>query len=533
VAFFLTARSIILFLMSSKIMMAEVAFWGFLLRFITSLIQASPFILAGFAIAAILRRFFGDESTRRLFGEGTRTNLLRAWLIGMLLPVCSLGAIPVIREMRRSGIRGGTILAFAMSGPLFNPLSLLYGLTLSEPFAILTFAICSLIIVTIAGLIWDRIYPNTASSPPLDKQVAYGYRRTLAVASAAGRDATSWSLLYIVIGLTGVGLLGAFIPANSLQHTFNYDNSLAPLFMTGMAIPVYATPMLAMSQLGMMFQHANSIGAAFVLLILGAGINLGIVAWLYRAYGFRRGTVWMVLLLVIVVSLAYGLDKPLFPKDVEPANHTHAFDIYCRPFEASSGMSFADSIRQKLDRDIKPFEWRPLWIFGMLIVMGAGLRFADPSEKLERWLEAIPPNSTPVRGDIVVPGSVLGLLALMGLIAFSVVGCFAWYPEPGECLEAMEDSRIGALSAARAMDASETKYWAERYDEWTRKLEVGTYLRYGKLSDYHRWKSRLLREQLEILEHEVDDQERDEVSRLISSVSRSHRRMSRAYREEL
>jgi hypothetical protein len=64
-------------------------------------------------------------------------------------------------------------------------------------------------------------------------------------------------------------------PANSLQHTFNYDNPLAPLYMTGMAIPVYATPMLAMSQLGMMFQHANSIGAAFVLLVLGAGMNLG------------------------------------------------------------------------------------------------------------------------------------------------------------------------------------------------------------------------------------------------------------------
>jgi uncharacterized membrane protein YraQ (UPF0718 family) len=105
--------------------MAEMMLWGFGIRFITSLVQASPFILAGFMIAAVLRRFFGYENTRRLFGEGTRTSLLRAWAIGMLLPVCSLGAIPVIREMRKAGLRGGTILAFAMSAPLFNPLSLL------------------------------------------------------------------------------------------------------------------------------------------------------------------------------------------------------------------------------------------------------------------------------------------------------------------------------------------------------------------------------------------------------------------------
>jgi len=513
--------------------MAEMMFWGFATRFTVSLIQASPFILVGFAVAAILRRFFGYEETRKLFGEGTRSALFRAWLIGMLLPVCSLGAIPVIREMRRAGIRGGTILAFAMSGPLFNPLSLLYGLTLSEPIAILSFAACSLVIVTIVGLIWDRMFPHSALPIVEEKAVAYGYRRMLAVGTAAGREATSASLLYILLGLGGVGLLGAFIPANSLQHTFNYDNPLAPLYMTGMAIPVYATPMLAMSQLGMMFQHANSIGAAFVLLVLGAGMNPGIVAWLYREYGFKRGTIWMVLLLSIVLGLAYGVDRPLFPKDIEPANHTHAFDIYCQPFSGPLTTSYFEATKLKLERDISPFEWRPLWIFGLLILSGVILQIADRSSKLEQWLEAAPPRQIAGRGDIIVPGPVLGLLSLAGLVVLSVVGCFAYYPSPDECLEAMTDARVGALSAALSMDHTETKYWSERYDDWTRKLEVGAYLRHGELSDYHRWKARLLREQLETLEHEVEDEERDEVMKLIARISRSHNRMSHAFRDEL
>lgn len=512
--------------------MAEMMFWGFGIRFVTSLIQASPFILAGFMIAAVLRRFFGYENTRRLFGEGTRTSLLRAWAIGMLLPVCSLGVIPVIREMRKAGIRGGTILAFAMSGPLFNPLSLLYGLTLSEPIAILSFAACSLVIVTVVGLIWDRMFPDSAIPTSMEKAVAYGYRRMLAVGTAAAREATSASLLYILLGLAGVGLLGALIPANSLQHTFNFDNPLAPLYMTGMAIPVYATPMLAMSQLGMMFQHANSIGAAFVLLVLGAGMNLGIVAWLYREYGFRRGTTWMVLLLSIVLALAYGVDQPLFPKDIEPANHTHAFDIYCQPFSGPQNISYVEATKLKLQRDINPFEWRPLWIFGLLILCGVTLKITDRSMKLEQWLEAAPPKQIAGRGDIIVPGPVLGFLSLAGLIVLSIVGCFAYYPAPDECLEAMTDTRIGALSAALAMDHTETKYWAERYDDWTRKLEVGAYLRNGELSDYHRWKARLLREQLEILEHEVEDGEREEVTKLVAKISQSHMRMRKAFTEE-
>lgn len=513
--------------------MAEMMFWGFTVRFLTSLVQASPFILVGFAVTAVLRRFFGCEDARRLFGEGTRSSLFRAWVIGMLLPVCSRGAIPVIREMRRAGISGGTILAFAMSGPLFNPLSLLYGLTLSEPIAILSFAGCSLVIVTVVGLIWDRLYPNSALPPVEEKPVAYGYRKMLAVGTATGREAASGSFVYILVGLIGTGLLGALIPANSLQHTFNYDNPLAPLYMTAMAIPAYATPMQAMSQLGMMFQHANSIGAAFVLLVLGAGMNIGLLAWLYREYGFRRGTTWMVLLLTVMLALAYGVDKPLFPKDIEPANHTHAFDIYCQPFSGPLNTSYPEATKLKLQRDISPFEWRPLWMFGLLILSGVVLKVAFRSSKLERWLEAAPPKQISGRGDMIVPGPVLGLLSLAGLVVLSIVGCFAYYPAPHECFEAMTDSRVGALSAAISMDHTETKYWAERYDDWTRKLEVGAYLRQGELSDYHRRKARLLREQLEILEHEVEDGERDEVSKLVAKISRSHNRLHHAFMEEM
>ena len=81
----------------------------------------------------------------------------------MLLPVCSLGVIPIAREMRRARISGGAILAFAMTAPLFNPLSMLYGLTLSAPFVILSFAFCTMVIVTAVGAIWNRIFPGTCT----------------------------------------------------------------------------------------------------------------------------------------------------------------------------------------------------------------------------------------------------------------------------------------------------------------------------------------------------------------------------------
>lgn len=515
--------------------MAAMMFWGFVLRFVQCLAQAAPFILTGFVIAAILKRFFGVTETRRLFGGTSRWSLLRAWAIGMLLPVCSLGVIPIVRELRRTGLKGGTILAFAMSAPLFNPLSLLYGLTLSEPIAIITFALCSLVIVTVVGLVWDWMFPITESDAPAEQEIAYGIRRMVAVGASAAREASGISWLYILIGLSGVALAGALLPAGVLQHTFNSDNALAPLIMSGMAIAVYATPMLAMSQLGMMFQHANSIGAAFVLLVLGAGMNLGLAFWMFRQYGARKSFVWFLLLMAVVLGLAYGIEKPLFPKDIEPANHTHAFDTYCQPFSSSQGgfLQLAQATGEKLDRDIQIYEWHSLKLLLLLAVSGVIFRIADRGGRITRWIESSSPADQPQKLDIVLPPSVIGLCCLAGLIILSGVGCYAYYPTAEEALEEMYIVRGEALSSARSGDLAQTEYWVDLYSDWSRKMEVGVYLRNWELSDYHRWKARLLREQLELLKHEVEDKETEEVRALILKISRTHQRMRYAFTEEL
>ena len=117
----------------------NVIFWGAALRFLQAAVQAAPTILVGLIVAGVLRRLLGHAGTRRLFGDNTWRSLPQAWLVGMLLPVCSLGVIPVIREMRRAGVSGGAILAFGLTAPPFTPISVLYGLTLADPAVILTF----------------------------------------------------------------------------------------------------------------------------------------------------------------------------------------------------------------------------------------------------------------------------------------------------------------------------------------------------------------------------------------------------------
>lgn len=511
--------------------MIETLIGGFVLRFLQSLFSAAPFILAGLVIAGVFYRLMGREMTSRLFGGNSKRSLAQAWLVGMLLPVCSLGVIPVIREMRRMGLKGGTILAFAMSAPLFNPLSVLYGLTLSEPLAIIAFAFCSLIVVTGVGYVWDRLFPDSGAAETSTTEVSYGIKRMIAIGVAAAREAGGVSALYILIGLIGVSLLGVIVPSGGLQHAMNGDNPIAPLTMTAVAVPVYATPMLAMSQLGMMFQHANSPGAAFVLLVLGAGMNLGLVIWMFRQYGWKRSAVWFGLLLIVVLSLAYGVDRPLFPHEIDPADHTHAFDIYCRPF-ADAVPNVVSAVMLKLKQDTQAFELYATALLGGIVLIGVLLNILDRKHRIETWLERKPEVSEPSKFDVVVPGSVLGGLVLVGLVIASVVGCYAYYPPPDEVVEEMRIAKAEALGSALSGDAVHSKYWIEICDDWSRKLEVGTFLRDWKLSEYHRMKARIYREQLELLEHEFEDNEPEEVRRLVAKIGRTQIRLTAAYLDE-
>jgi hypothetical protein len=512
-------------------MMIEAISWGIMLRVAQALIQATPTILVGLAVAGIFRRLLGHENTRRFFGCGTWRELPQAWLIGMLLPVCSLGVIPIAREMRRARISGGTILAFAMTAPLFNPLSMLYGLTLSEPFVLLSFAFCTMVVVTLVGGLWNRLFSDPVPEGPASPPVAHGLKRMASIVVVASREIVGPTLAYILIALSGVVLLGAVLPPGSLQATMEHTNPYAPLAMVGVALPAYTSPLMAMSQIGSMFQHANSVGAAFVLLTLGAGINLGTIAWCCRNFGVARGLAWLAMLLAVVLGLAYAIEGPLYPSEIEPPGHTHAFDIYCRPFDAGISSTLAPLVLAKLKESLDPVGRVGLIVLATLAVLGLTLRVLDRRWHIEDWLErpSEPTGRSPGWHNVSIPPAGMGGIALVGLVVFSIVGCYAYYPAPREVFDEMTILKGEVLTAALSGDQKHAAHFIPVWDDWTRRLQVGTFIREGRLGPYRRMKAKVFRDRLELLKHAVEEGDREEARAFVGEVSKAYSRMRQTY----
>ncbi|MDG2221404.1 MAG: permease [Rubripirellula sp.] len=511
---------------------------GGLIRVTQGLLASAPTLLVGLLVAALLRYYMGSDGTRRIFGGDSLRSLPQSWLVGMLLPVCSIGVLPILIQMRKSGVRPGAMSAFALSAPLFNPLSLLYGLTLSRPLVIVLFAVGSLVIVTLLGLLWDALGQRQKTSDESVNELdgnLIGLRRLAASFIHMARDATGKPLALSFIALSGLAILAAVLPYGAMQNRVESDDPLAPITMMAVSVPIYATPMLAMSQLGMMFQHANSPGAAFALLILGAGINLATLFWFARQFGWKPSLLWFTALLGIVLAISYGINQPLMPPGVTPAGHTHAFDIYANPLSA---------YQQNLWQTSKEAVVKQSSIAGVVALAAlAGLILVGIVARIFRFDESRLAVEDAMHGeelsggrfDIIVPPRVIGATMLAGLIGLSVVACYAYYPSPDECLEEIALARVECLSAANSGDVEHALFWLPVWEEWSRRLEVGTFLRYGEVRRYQSMQGYLIRKKLETLEHELehDPYEPDEVRAVVESVMATNIRWVRSFRNPI
>lgn len=481
-------------------------------RLIAAAAHAAPTVLCGLVVAAVIRQLFGPSLTRTLLAAGSATSLVRAWLLGMLLPVCSIGAIPVARELRRAGLAGGTVLAFAVSAPLFNPISLLYGLTLSHPLVILGFALASMIVVTVVGSLWDRLLASAvpAVAPAAEPVVAPGWRRAVAMLAAMAREAAGPSLGYACIALLGVGLLACLLPFGSLQRSMKAFDPWAPSLMAAVGLPAFLTPTDAMMQVGSMFDHGNSVGAAFVLLAAGAGLNLGLVAWAWRAWGGRGAAVWLALFFATVLGIAAAIERPLSFRDSPPEDHTHAFDVFCMPFPLDE-VKPVERVAALLADRVPRHEWMALGLLGAIVAAGLALRWLDPRETLEARLGEAAPSGTgrssAGRFDVAVPAPVLGGVLVAGLVSASVAAAYLYYPNLSTGLKDLSFVEAETHSAALAGDKRRTQVWIMAWEDLIRRTEVGLWIRRGNVTKEITAAAEQLRERIEALEHAVLDPE--------------------------
>lgn len=289
--------------MTDVLRMVPQAFWE-------TASKMAPWLLFGFLAAGLLSLFFTPETVSRHLGRraGWRAIAL-AVLLGVPLPLCSCGVLPVAVGLRKGGAGKGATAAFLISTPQTGVDSFFatYAL-LGWAFALIR-PLVALVTGVVGGLLVDRL-DREAPPPAVTARSA-----ALGAASFAGRAAAAlrygfgtlfgnvaWALL---AGLAISALILAFVPPSFFGEGALGSDWVAFPVMLLVGMPMYVCSTGSIPVALALMAKGVSPGAALVFLIVGPALNGASLTTLLRLLG--RGCAAIHLAVVAAGAVAAGL----------------------------------------------------------------------------------------------------------------------------------------------------------------------------------------------------------------------------------
>jgi len=238
-------------------------------------------------------------------------SVLKASLVGVPMPLCSCGVIPVATSLRRHGASRGATLSFLISTPetgidsFFVTLSLLgWVMAIFRP-----------IVALISGMIgggladlFDRAAPdrtgqechegcceNPHKENRLIRSIKYGF---VTLPRDIGKA--------LLVGIVVAALITAFVPKGFFQE-YLPAGIVSMLVMMAIGIPMYvcASASASVPVAAALIVKGISPGAALVFLIVGPATNAATVATVWKVLGWKTAIVY--LLSIAACALAAGL----------------------------------------------------------------------------------------------------------------------------------------------------------------------------------------------------------------------------------
>ncbi len=279
-------------------------------------VSMAPYLLFGFLMAGILSELISKSFVRQHLGGRTWMQSLKAALVGVPMPICSCGVIPLAASLREQGASRGATASFLASTPQTGVDSLMvtYAL-LGLPFAIFR-AVVAFISGIICGTAVEAITPKKESAAPHPSTQQVEERPTGLIQKLCRMLVYGFISLPkniskpMVFGIILSGIISALIPENYFSDKM--DNFwVAMLLMMVIGTPLYVCSSASVP-IALAFINAGiPPGAALVFLIMGPATNAAALTTLWKLIGKKQLVVFLAAL--AMTAMGTGLIMNQFP----------------------------------------------------------------------------------------------------------------------------------------------------------------------------------------------------------------------------
>ncbi|MEI6892707.1 MAG: permease [Pontiella sp.] len=275
-------------------------------------VEMAPYLLFGFLMAGILSVLISRDYVRRHLGGRSWIGAFKAALIGVPMPICSCGVIPLAATLRKQGASRSATASFLASTPQtgIDSLMITYAL-LGWVFALFR-ALVAFISGILCGVAVAAISekedepPSTDETPPLSssnhphilvRMLKYGF-------ISLPKDISKSMVLGIIIS----GIISGLIPVNFFADYLG-DSPWAMLLMLVIGIPLYVCSSASVPIALAFIKAGLSPGAALVFLITGPATNAATLTTLWKIIGKKQLVVFLSTLALCALAAGFIMNQ--------------------------------------------------------------------------------------------------------------------------------------------------------------------------------------------------------------------------------
>ena len=287
----------------------------FLSELYSVVVDSAPWLLFGFVAAGVIQLFISDDFVASHLGRGRFMPVLKSALLGVPLPICSCGVVPLAVGLRQRGASKGAALSFMISTPETGIDSILYTSALLDPLMTVMRPISAFISAVAAGVLETFFGGGEKKSgpAPLNIPTFKGGARTIpgmvAEALEYGLGTLYYSLSgYLAAGLVVAALISALIPDGFFLQYLG-DGFLGRLAMLAVATPMYICATASTPIAAAMILKGLSPGAALVLLLAGPATNIASISALAGMMGWKTTLRYLLTISVSALFMGWLVDE--------------------------------------------------------------------------------------------------------------------------------------------------------------------------------------------------------------------------------
>ncbi|UCG35489.1 MAG: permease, partial [Candidatus Omnitrophota bacterium] len=269
-------------------------------------LEVSPYLLLGMTFAGLLHILIGKAFISHQLGKGGLSSIVKSTAIGIPLPVCSCGVIPLAASLRKDGAHKSSVLSFLVSTPTTGVDSIFATYSLMGPlFAIfrpLGALIAGIFLGTIDYVVEGKKEKLTAmpehfhhkmkASHKVKEFFRYSFREI-------PEDIGAWLLIGTLLG----GAIAAFVPKELFSQYISFPFDFLVALIIGIPLYVCATGSIPIA--ASLIAKGFSPGAALVFLIAGPATNAITLSFVRVKLGRKSFNLYLIS--IILVSILLGV----------------------------------------------------------------------------------------------------------------------------------------------------------------------------------------------------------------------------------